>query len=230
MRTLLLLTATTLLSTPAWAQLLPQTDVEGSGTSTQTLSLVGGAVNVTLDAGGGFDTRDGSAAGGISLDVNGIGVGLQTPGYSSAASGAVQPAASGSPAAPVTAAASAAPSGAGAPTLGEAPNSTTAEATTTGEVRGLSAEAATLDGAEACGAAGGAPLRAQEIGALAAGTAILLERGCSGGAASPAVAEAVASNRSLAHYLAERGIAPDQVVSASAQDGVVRLRYVAADG
>lgn len=68
--------ALVLLAMPAVAQDVPSPALEGQGQSTQTLDLVQDAVVVTIDAGGSFSSTSGEGDGGLSVDINGLTVGV----------------------------------------------------------------------------------------------------------------------------------------------------------
>lgn len=68
-----------LVAAPAYAQSLPSPALVGTGQSTQTLELAKEIVTVTVDSGGSFNTRDGTASGGLSVGVNGFELGVGNP-------------------------------------------------------------------------------------------------------------------------------------------------------
>ena len=194
--------AVVLLAMPVVAQDVPSTALEGQGQSTQTLDLVQDAVVVTIDAGGSFSSKSGEGDGGLSVDINGltVGVGSDPAEAASGLEGKAGGVAEHASADPVV----------------QADNATK-------QVPAL------LDADGVCSAALGEAMSPAAIAQLGSGSTILLQPVCDTAGLDPASRQAVADNGALSAYLAARNVAISALVSITILRDAVVVSYASAN-
>lgn len=187
------------------AQDLPSPALDGSGQSTQTLELVQEAVSVTIDAGGTISTRSGEADGHLSVDVNGLGVGIGT------SQGSVSIPADGQIAG-------------GARPVAAAGGAATAKVAT-----GSAAAASPADPVR-CGAEDiGVPLSGPGIAGVGAGSRVILIANCSGLAMTAEQRQALADNEGLMTLIGKNGLHPEDISAITISEDVIVIRYSSGD-